>query len=198
MSAGQEQPSAPRVVMSWPWIVVMLGVGLLVGLLLIALLSLRRAEHQAIEDSAPPFQLPTVGAAATSSPESEAPVVAVDVTASPPTPLLAPPAPAPVTGQYGVASTFHDGFIGEVLLVNPGDRPSGWTVTLSFARGRLAAAWVDGAEQGTASFADGVFTYRSGVDLAPGASARLRFQFEKTRTTEPTSCTVNGTECSGR
>ncbi|MEU2615618.1 cellulose binding domain-containing protein [Micromonospora sp. NPDC007271] len=85
-----------------------------------------------------------------------------------------------------------------MLLVNKGDQRSGWTVTLSFPRGRLVAAWVDGAEQGTASFADGVFTYRSGVDLAPGASVPLRFHFEKTGTTRPTSCTVDGTECSGR
>ncbi|MFU8853819.1 cellulose binding domain-containing protein [Micromonospora sp. SL1-18] len=115
----------------------------------------------------------------------------------PPEPLLASSSPPPVTGRYGVVDSFDDGFIGEVLLVNPSDKPSGWTVTLSFGRGRLVSSWVAGAEQGEASFAHGVFTYRSGVDLAAGASVRLRFHFEKTRSTRPTSCTVDGTDCSG-
>jgi len=114
---------------------------------------------------------------------------------SPPAPLIAQPAASPVTGRYRVVNTFHGGFIGEVLLVNSGDRPSGWTVTLSFARGRLSSSWVEGAEQGTASFSDGVFTYRSGVDLAPGASVPLRFHYEKAGSSRPTSCLVGTTEC---
>ncbi len=116
---------------------------------------------------------------------------------SPPAVLLAPPSPPPVTGRYRVVNTFHGGFIGEVLLTNAGDTPSGWTVTMSFAQGRLASSWVEGAEQGAASFADGVFTYRSGVDLAPRASVRLRFHFERTGTTRPSSCTVDAGSCSG-
>ncbi|MEU3457177.1 cellulose binding domain-containing protein [Micromonospora sp. NPDC006766] len=116
---------------------------------------------------------------------------------SPPALLIEPPPSSPVTGRYGVVSTFHGGFIGEVLLVNTGDTPSGWTVTLSFSRGRLASSWLEGAEQGTASFAGGVFTYRSGVDLAPRASVRLRFHFERTGTTRPTRCTVDAEGCSG-
>ncbi|MFD2766015.1 cellulose binding domain-containing protein [Micromonospora eburnea] len=118
--------------------------------------------------------------------------------APPPAVLVAPSAPSPVTGRYREVEAFHGGFIGEVLLVNRGDRPSGWTVTLNFERGRVTSSWVESAEQGTASFADGVFTYRSGVDLAPGASVALRFHVERSGNSGPTSCLVGATECAGR
>ncbi|MEU8264380.1 cellulose binding domain-containing protein [Micromonospora sp. NPDC048999] len=139
---------------------------------------------------APSPSASATSAASASRPPSPAPE-------SPPAPLIAPPPSAPVTGRYGVVNTFHGGFIGEVLLVNTGDTPSGWTVTVSFARGRLVSSWVEGAQQGTASFVDGVFTYRSGFDLVPRASVRLRFHFEKTDTTRPTRCTVDAADCSG-
>ncbi|MFF4894702.1 cellulose binding domain-containing protein [Micromonospora chersina] len=112
-----------------------------------------------------------------------------------------PPAPAqpapPVTGRYGVVSSFDGGFIGEVRLVNAAGTARGWTVRLTFPRGRLVTAWVNGAEQGSGDFTDGVFTYRSGVALAPGASVALQFHFEQTGTTRPTSCAVDGAACSG-
>ncbi|MEU5531607.1 cellulose binding domain-containing protein [Micromonospora chersina] len=111
-------------------------------------------------------------------------------------PAPAPPAP-PVTGRYGVVNSFDGGFIGEVRLVNTAGTARGWTVRLTFPRGRLVAAWVSGAEQGSGDFTDGVFTYRSGVDLAPGASVPLQFHFEQTGTTKPTSCAVDGAACSG-
>ncbi|MGY0005900.1 cellulose binding domain-containing protein [Micromonospora sp. I033] len=94
-------------------------------------------------------------------------------------------------------NSFDGGFIGEVRLVNTADGARGWTVRLTFPRGRLVAAWVSGAEQGSGGFTDGVFTYRSGADLAPGASVALQFHFEHTGTTRPTSCTVDGAGCSG-
>ncbi|MFJ8582979.1 cellulose binding domain-containing protein [Micromonospora sp. NPDC093277] len=118
--------------------------------------------------------------------------------AAPPAARIASSEPSPVTGRYREVERFHGGFIGEVLLVNSGDRPSGWTVTLSFPRGRLTSSWVESAEQGTASFADGVFTYRSRVDLAPGASVALRFHIEKTGDSQPASCLVGTMECAGR
>ncbi|QLQ36827.1 cellulose binding domain-containing protein [Micromonospora robiginosa] len=112
----------------------------------------------------------------------------------------APPPPAPpsaVTGRYGVVSTFDGGFIGEVLLANTGRSARGWTVRLTFPQGRLVTAWVEGAEQGRFGFEGGVFTYRSGVDLAAGASVPVRFHFERTGTTRPDSCAVDGATCAG-
>ncbi|MFI5838035.1 cellulose binding domain-containing protein [Micromonospora sp. NPDC051300] len=111
----------------------------------------------------------------------------------------APPRPAPpsaMTGRYGVVNTFDGGFIGEVLLVNTGRSAHGWTVRLTFPRGRLVTAWVEGAEQGTFGFDGGVFTYRSGVDLAAGASVPVRFHVEQAGT-RPDSCAVDGATCAG-
>ncbi|MET8907428.1 cellulose binding domain-containing protein [Micromonospora sp. NPDC004551] len=116
----------------------------------------------------------------------------------PAAPPSAPPTtPSPVTGRYGVVSSFDGGFVGEVRLVNTAGAARGWTVRLTFPRGRLVAAWVSGAPQGSGGFTDGVFSYRSGVDLAPGASVALQFHFEQTGTTRPTTCAVDGAPCSG-
>ncbi|WFE31089.1 cellulose binding domain-containing protein [Micromonospora sp. WMMD975] len=122
-----------------------------------------------------------------------------DVRPAPPAPP-SPPPPAPrsaVTGRYGVVNTFDGGFIGEVLLVNTGRSAHGWTVRLTFPRGRLVTAWVEGAEQGPFGFDGRVFTYRSGVDLGAGASVPVRFHFEQTGTTRPDGCTVDGVSCAG-
>ncbi|SCG78820.1 cellulose binding domain-containing protein [Micromonospora humi] len=122
-----------------------------------------------------------------------------DVRPAPPAPPPPPP-PAPpsaVAGRYGVVDTFDGGFIGEVLLVNTGRSAQGWTVRLTFPRGRLVTAWVEGAEQGPFGFDGRVFTYRSGVDLAAGASVPVRFHFERTGTTRPDTCTVDGATCAG-
>ncbi|MEU4595035.1 cellulose binding domain-containing protein [Micromonospora aurantiaca (nom. illeg.)] len=114
----------------------------------------------------------------------------------PPPPPPAPP-PSAVTGRYSVMSAFDGGFIGEVLLVNTARTPQGWTVRAVFPGGRLVTAWVEGAEQGVFRFDDGVFTYRSGFDLAPGQSVPVRFHIERA-STRPVSCTVDGTPCTDR
>ncbi|MDG4799822.1 cellulose binding domain-containing protein [Micromonospora sp. WMMD980] len=122
-----------------------------------------------------------------------------DVRPAPPAPSPPPPAPSSaVTGRYGVVSTFDGGFIGEVLLVNTGRSAQGWTVRVTFPRGRLVTAWVEGAEQGPFGFDGRVFTHRSGVDLAAGASVPVRFHVEATGTTRPDACAVDGVACSGR
>ncbi|MBQ1043479.1 MULTISPECIES: cellulose binding domain-containing protein [unclassified Micromonospora] len=129
-------------------------------------------------------------AAPTSSPRAVArPVL-------PPSPPPPPP-PSAVTGRYSVHSAFEGGFIGEVLLVNTARTHRGWTVRAVFPGGRLVTAWVEGAEQGVFGFADGVFTYRSGFDLAPGQSLPVRFHIERA-SARPASCTVDGTPCAAR
>ncbi|MEU7759815.1 MULTISPECIES: cellulose-binding protein [Micromonospora] len=115
----------------------------------------------------------------------------------PPTPPAPPAPPSAVTGRYSVPSVFDGGFIGEVLLVNTARTPQGWTVRAVFPGGRLVTAWVEGAEQGVFRFDDGVFTYRSGFDLAPGQSLPVRFHIERAGT-RPVSCTVDRSPCTER
>lgn len=208
---------------SSPWIVVSIGVVVMVVLLAIALGAARG--RRTYSDVPPPdatMSLPGLPPGTTSSaaPTSTAPatpglsprstVLSTRPTPTrsggtggtgrplPPASLSPPPTPtSPVTGRYAVVSTFDGGFIGEVRMVNTAASARGWVVRLTFSRGRLVASWVEGAEQGAADFTDGVFTYRSGVDVRPGASVTLRFHFEGTGTTRPGGCTVDGSACSG-
>ncbi|MEU0154466.1 cellulose binding domain-containing protein [Micromonospora fulviviridis] len=218
------RPSSGAAIASSPWIIVSIGVIVMVVLLIVALGSVRGRRTFAEAPPAPTMSLPQLPATspatpgqATRPPTSAAgPVVpglsprstvlparptpspsAGTGTGGPSGPPAPPPPAPPVTGRYGVVSSFDGGFIGEVRLVNTTDTAQGWTVRLTFPRGRLVAAWVSGAEQGSGDFTDGVFTYRSGVALAPGASVALQFHFEQTGTTRPTSCAVDGAACSG-
>ena len=212
---------------SSPWILVAAGVVVMVVLLVVALGSVRgRSTFPAAGPADPVMSLPQVpptptaaGATGPSSVSATAPVVPglsprstvlparPTPAASTPSPrgvarpVLPPPSPsAPpsaVTGRYSVASAFDGGFIGEVLLVNTARTAHGWTIRAVFPGGRLVTAWVEGAEQGVFRFDDGVFTYRSGFDLAPGQSLPVRFHIERAGT-RPVSCTVVGTPCAGR
>ncbi|MFC0033675.1 cellulose binding domain-containing protein [Micromonospora chaiyaphumensis] len=219
------RPSPGAAITSSPWIVVSIGVIVMVVLLVVALGSVRgRRTFAEAPPPAPTISLPQVPVAtptapgATTRPPAPAsgPVVpglsprstvlparpaprpSASASGSGSRPAAPPPAaPPPVTGRYGVVSSFDGGFVGEVRLVNATGAARGWTVRLAFPRGRLVAVWVSGAEQGRGGFTDGVLTYRSGVDLAPGASVALQFHFEQTGTTRPSSCTVDGAACSG-
>ncbi|MEV0429157.1 cellulose binding domain-containing protein [Micromonospora sp. NPDC050495] len=137
---------------------------------------------------------PTPSASATRTPGGGRPVPPRSAT-PPPASAASPAVSSPVTGRYGVVSSFDGGFIGQVRLTNTAGAARGWTVRLSFPRGRVVTSWMEGAEQGTATVVDGVFTYRSGVDLKPGEVVRLRFHAENTGTTRPASCTVDGSPC---
>lgn len=218
------RPSPGAAITSSPWIVVSIGVIVMVVLLVVALGSVRgRRTFAEAPPPDPTMSLPQVPvttpaapAGTTRPPASAAGPVAPGlsprstVLPARPTPRPSPsaggptsrPAPQPiappaVTGRYGVVSSFDGGFVGEVRLVNTAGTARGWTVRLAFPRGRLVAAWVSGAEQGSGRFTDGVLTYRSGADLAPGASVALQFHFERTGTTRPSSCAVDGAACSG-
>ena len=212
---------------SSPWILVAAGVVVMGVLLVVALGSVRgRSTFPAAGPADPVMSLPQVpptptaaGATGPASVAATAPVVPglsprATVLPARPTPaastpsprgvarpVLPPPSPsAPpsaVTGRYSVASAFDGGFIGEVLLLNTARTAHGWTVRAVFPGGRLVTAWVEGAEQGVFRFDDGVFTYRSGFDLAPGQSLPVRFHIERAGT-RPVSCTVDGTPCAER
>jgi hypothetical protein len=206
------RPASGAAIASSPWVVVSIGVVVMVVLLVVALSAARGRRTYA--DIPPPdatMSLPgppvtgTSGVAPTVLPGAPTPGTSGTAggsgrplpSATTPAAPAPPPAPSPVTGRYAVVNTFDGGFIGEVRLSNATGGPRGWTVRLTFPRGRLVTSWVDGAEQGVGTFADGLFTYRSGVDLAPGASVPLRFHFEDTGTTRPAGCTVDGSACSG-
>ncbi|WP_431879972.1 cellulose binding domain-containing protein [Micromonospora marina] len=218
------QPGAAMT--SSPWILVAAGVVVMVVLLVVALGSVRgRRTFPAAGPADPVMSLPPVPmtptAVTATGPSPVSATAAVVPGLSPrstvlparPTPAAptpgprgvtrpapSPPPPAPpsaVTGRYSVPNAFDGGFIGEVLLVNTAGTPRGWTVRAEFPGGRLVTAWVEGAEQGVFDFADGVFTYRSGFDLAPGQSVPVRFHIERAGT-RPVSCTVDGSPCAER
>ncbi|MDW3848960.1 cellulose-binding domain-containing protein [Micromonospora sp. BRA006-A] len=212
---------------SSPWILVAAGVVVMVVLLVVALGSVRgRSTFPAAGPPDPLMSLPgmplTPTAVSATGPSPVSATAAVVPGLSPrstvvparPTPAAPtssprgvarpvlptpppPPPPSSVTGRYSVVSSFDGGFIGEVLLVNTARTPHGWTVRATFPGGRLVTAWVEGAEQGVFGFDDGVFTYRSGFDLAPGQSVPVRFHIERAGT-RPVSCTVDRSPCGER
>ncbi|MBO4143869.1 cellulose binding domain-containing protein [Micromonospora tulbaghiae] len=219
------QPGAAMA--SSPWILVAAGVVVMVVLLVVALGSVRgRSTFPAAGPADPVMSLPHVPLTPTAvTPTGPSPVSATAAvvpglsprsTVLPARPTPAAPTPSPrgvarpvlppnppptppsaVTGRYSVPSVFDGGFIGEVLLVNTARTARGWTLRAVFPAGRLVTAWVEGAEQGVFRFDDGVFTYRSGFDLAPGQSLPVRFHIERAGT-RPVSCTVDGTPCAER
>ncbi|MEV4847378.1 cellulose binding domain-containing protein [Micromonospora matsumotoense] len=121
---------------------------------------------------------------------------------TPPPAAPAPPAPpsSPMTGRFSVLDSWNnEAFIGEVLLRNRDRVARPWTVRLVPPAGsRLVTSWVEGAPQGSSRMSGGVFTYTSGVNVAPGATVPLRFHFENTGgSIRPSRCTVDGVACSG-
>ncbi len=114
-------------------------------------------------------------------------------------PATPPPAPdADVRGAYRVVDSFPDGFIGEVRITNTSGRDRDWTVRLRFPEtvGDLRTSWVESAPQATLTTAGDTFTWSSGVPVAAGSTAVLRFQFARSGTDEkPRSCTVNSAAC---
>ncbi|MFJ8582978.1 hypothetical protein [Micromonospora sp. NPDC093277] len=225
-SAGPEQPfaarSASRMVMSWPWIVVMLGVGLFVGLLVIALLSMRREEHQTFSAPAPPPRLPTVGAAASAGPETEAPLVATGVTASPSVPSSVSPSPtatsvrpspsapaslvarapsvAPangrVTARFAATASDRDSFEARLTVTNGSGRSQEWVVELQFAGNVKSVRATSGSGVSVDRPGHGVFELRGAGPLGPGQSITVQLRFGRMGSgDQPGGCTVNGTDC---
>ncbi|MFG2056018.1 cellulose binding domain-containing protein [Micromonospora sp. NPDC048930] len=212
------RPSLGAAIASSPWILVSLGVIVMVVLLVVALNAARdRRTYTEVPPPDAPMSLPGLPATTASRPPTSAdapvppglsPRSTVPPSRSAPgppatghgsgRPAPTPPPPAsPVTGRYAVVNRFETGFVGEVLIGNSGPTALGWTVRLTVPGGRVADTWVVDAEQGRASVSGGDLTYRSGVDLAAGASVRLRFRIEPATTTSPDRCTVNGVRCAG-
>ncbi|MBE1492097.1 hypothetical protein [Plantactinospora soyae] len=117
-----------------------------------------------------------------------------------PTSASPPAVPAPraeLTGRYRVLADYRDSFVGEVLVRNVSGTAGVWTVELRFPDeiDDLRSYWVEGADRPTLQRSDGRYIFK-GTALAGGASAPLRFHFERRGYREtPTSCAVNGRAC---
>ncbi|MFG2056017.1 hypothetical protein ACGFI9_18505 [Micromonospora sp. NPDC048930] len=208
-------PSAPRMLTSVPWIVVLLGVGLLASLLVVALFSLRAEERRAVPASLdPPIYLPTIGAG-TTAPSSGAPPVAAESTASPtalsPSPrpsatagapsasaLVAPAVPrnGTVTARYQATDSGRDWFEARLTVTNGSGRSQGWQVELYFTgnvKGVRASA-TSGVSVTT--MGSGVFVLRGIGPLPSGETAVMNLRFTRTGSgDQPGQCTVNGADC---
>ena len=224
MSVGHDdQPvsgSAPKVVTSVPWVVVLLGVGLLTALVLFTLVSIRGPEPQAAPPPAPPMYLPTIAATTASAKPSDAPLVAADNTASStpsssqsPSPKASSPRPsaststsatgaaAPRTGtvaaRYQATHSERDFFEARLTITNGSARSQDWRVELLFAGNvksiqASSASGVSASNQGS-----GVFVLQGTGPLASGGTATVQMRFSRTGTgDQPGQCTVNGAACS--
>ena len=224
MSVGHDdQPvsgSAPKVVTSVPWVVVLLGVGLLTALVLFTLLSIRGPEPQAAPPPAPPMYLPTIAATTASPTPSDAPLVATEPTVSPmpsssesSSPRASSPRPstsasasasgaaAPrtgtVTARYEVTSSERDFFEARLTITNGSAQSQGWRVELLFAGNvksiqASSASGVSASNQGS-----GVFVLQGAGPLASGRTATVQMRFSRTGAgDQPSQCTVNGAACS--
>lgn len=113
-------------------------------------------------------------------------------------PAAPPPERSDVTGRYRVMSSYHDSFLGEVLVINRGRTDRQWTVELRFPEnvGRLRTAWVESAPQATLRRSADRYIFTSTAPVAAGSSVPLRFHFDRSgRGETPSECRANGTRC---
>ncbi|NES31913.1 hypothetical protein GCE86_15655 [Micromonospora terminaliae] len=220
MSGGPVRPSgapaAPRVLTSVPWIVLVLGVGLIVGLLVVVLLSLRGEEQAPVPAPAPPMYLPTLGVepTATASPTggaTAAPTVpetrSPSPTASPTAGVSRPATPRPsasvraaaagaVTARYEATASDRDGFEARLTVVNGSGGGQGWEVELFFTGNVKSIQASSSSGLSVSTQGSGVFVLRGTGPLPAGQSATVRLQFGRTGTGDrPGRCTVNGADC---
>ncbi|MGV9807160.1 cellulose binding domain-containing protein [Micromonospora chersina] len=211
-----EAPAAPRMLASVPWIVVLLGVGLIVGLLVIALLSLRGQEHQPVPAPAPPMYLPTLGmdaptsapptGGATGTPTGSA-TPSPSTTASPSAGASRSATPRPsastravargaVTARYEATASDRNGFEARLTVVNGSGGGQGWEVELLFTGNvkTIEASSTSGVSVSTQG--SGVFVLRGTGPLPAGQTATVRLRFGRTGAgDQPGQCTVNGADC---
>ncbi|MEU8154836.1 hypothetical protein AB0B94_14305 [Micromonospora sp. NPDC048986] len=215
---GAADSRAARVLVSVPWIVVLLGVCALVVLLVIALLSFRTRERDAPQQAAPPAFLPTVPAAASAtggptpaaverrsvsprpSRSSRTPSPRASVTGSP-TPgrtsvLLAPSADQTVSARYEVGSNGWDGDAAVLAIANESDRSADWQVELVFDDDTWTLRVGDDSGVSVRGSGHGEFVLRGTRSLDAGDSRRLRLRVGWGDSGQrPVKCTINGVDC---
>ncbi|MFC4017667.1 hypothetical protein ACFOW4_06885 [Micromonospora sp. GCM10011542] len=204
-----------RLLAAVPWIVVLVGVGSLVVLLVIALMSFRTRENEALPPPAPPVFLPTppapepptpsaVASTARPLPSSPKPsrgirVPSPRVSTRVPAPVrttTAPPRGATVVAAYRIGVDDRHSSDAVLSVTNGSDRPEDWEVELVFADdpGGLRVRSESGIS--VSSRGDGSYELRGTSPLDPGETDTLRLWFGSDDGGEaPTRCTVNGTDC---
>ena len=204
--------NASRLLASVPWVVVLLGVGLLTTLLLVALLSFRGSERPAVPPApAPPMLLPTLSPAAPASAgPTGTPSPTVTPTASPPTPsdrptarttasssprpLVASSADGALTARYQVTDSDRDSFEAELLVRNGTDLQQDWEVELLFTGNVKSIRVSGGSRVSVRTNGSGWYVLRSG--LGAGESELVSLRFTRNGTGDvPGRCTVNGRDC---
>lgn len=152
------------------------------------------------DPATPPPATPRPGAGA---PAPSAPRPGASAPSAPRTTAVAAPAPAPpqrvdVTGRYRVMESFHDSFIGEVLVTNDGRAARQWTVELRFPGnvGGLRTSWVESAPQATLRRSGERYFWTSSVPVGAGSAVPLRFHFDRSGGGDtPSECRTNGGRC---
>ncbi|MEU8256402.1 hypothetical protein AB0C06_19310 [Micromonospora inaquosa] len=217
---GAADSRAARVLVSVPWIVVLLGVCALVVLLVVALLSFRTRERDAAPQSAPPAFLPTMPAAASAtggptpvgverrsasprpSRSSRTPSPRATVTGSP-TPgrtgvLTAPTTPAGDTAsaRYQVGTNGWDGDAAVLSIANKSSLSVDWQVELTFDDDTWALRVGDDSGVSVRGRGNGEFVLRGTRSLEAGDSRTLRLRVGWGDSAQrPLKCTINGVGC---
>jgi len=217
---GAADSRAARMLVSMPWIVVLLGVCALVVLLVIAMLSFRTRERDAPPQAAPPAFLPTVPAAASAtggptpagverrsvsprpSRSSRTPSPRASVTGSPtpgkPSVLVTPTTPAEktISARYQVGTNGWDGDSAELAIANESSRSVEWQVELAFDDDMWALRVSDDSGISVRGRGHGEFVLRGTRSLKPGESRTLRLRVGWGESAEkPLKCTINGVDC---
>ncbi|SCG45203.1 cellulose binding domain-containing protein [Micromonospora coxensis] len=208
--------SAPTLLASTPWIVVLLGVGLLAVLLLFAMLSFRGAEHQAAPEPAPPMYLPRLPATPAAVASTDTPLVVAGATRSPsvtPTPSPSVTSPRPtaspsssrkagtsgsgrVTAAYRATSSDRDSFAATLTVRNGTGGAQEWEVELLFTGNVKSIRASSSSGLSVRTRGSGWFVLRGTGPLPAGESAVVSMTFSRSGSGDrPGQCTVNGAAC---
>ncbi|WFE52846.1 hypothetical protein [Micromonospora sp. WMMD1155] len=217
---GAAGSRAARLLASVPWIVVLCGVCALVVLLVVALLSFRTREREAVPQGAPPVFVPTVPAAASAtggptpagverrsvsprpSRSSRTPSPRPTVTGAPTpgrtsAPLVsASSAGATVTARYQVGTDGWDGDAAVLSIANESSRSVDWSVELTFDDDLWALRLSDDSGISVRGRGNGEFVLRGTRSLEPGGSRTVRLRVGWGESAQrPERCTINGVDC---
>ncbi|MEU5789420.1 cellulose binding domain-containing protein [Micromonospora purpureochromogenes] len=208
--------SAPAVLASMPWIVVLLGVGLLAVLLVFALLSFRGPERPAAPEPAPPMYLPRMPAVTSSvTSPADAPLVAVDASPTASATATATPSPrastrrpaatpstrAPagsgrVSADYQATSSDRDSFSARLTVRNSTGEAREWRVELLFTGNVKSIRASSDSGLSVRTQGSGWFVLSGTRPLPAGESAVVSMTFNRTGSGDrPGQCTVNGADC---
>ncbi|MGC4773623.1 cellulose binding domain-containing protein [Micromonospora sp. DT44] len=212
---GAGGPRTARVVLSLPWIVVLVGVCALAVLLVVALLSFRTREREGTPQAAPPVFLPTTPAAASSAPtpgglERRSASPRASRSSRTPSPRATTKSPSPgatsaaalatkdpsVSAQYKVGTDGWNATEATLSVTNESDRSVDWRVELAFADDTRGLRVSGAAGISVAAQGDGAFVLSGGESLGAGDTQTLRLRVSWDGSAQrPVRCVINGVEC---